>query len=1173
MTKASIDPPPEKVRIFISSTIEECQSERKQAKKAIKSLNHAPLLFEGAGARSYPPRTLYLSMIHSAHIFVGIYRNEYGWVAPGMTRSGIEDEFRQAMARGMPILIYILKDDSGRSDALKNLLNEVMLGSGLTVSFFNAPSELYTRIRNDIEAEVAKTFHDREHLEASLLTDASSVLDAVLPERKHLVSRPDVISSIEAGVKDGCPVQVYGPAGIGKTVLLAEMASEKQGIYVQASFLTRKDVASVLATQIRNTSGLMSVSYFDAAHAYNDLVSVWRKAENFRIILDDCRDPDLIVSLLKDVGGVQPGKEFIYSTRLAFDVPGQRSVAVPPMSNADIRRLVSLEGSPALSVTELQNILQYSNGNPLFARLYSANTSGGIQHNLMCLETSFWESLDSKSQEILAYVAMSPLPLQIDDLQSLLGTGATSDIFAGISRLRPYVRDEILGYLPLHEHIGETVRHLLKQAPHRHAYYAKRMAKLYADKQDAVSAFFILDGAEDPEALQYASRAAFDAIRHGNVIQALRILESKLSAEKNADDNQEAVMTLLSIAQVKEDAGFVADAKSQAESALAFAKTLADPALILRAREVRASCLVRQFLDPEALNELKELRGIYEHEEDLWSCARLDLEMGALLIHMKQYVEAEAHTRTCLSLFEQVGDEYGCYLARRNLASILSESADNDKEIEELIKGLSIAASESGNLRERAWFCNIMIRKCRRSQEYARAEKYGREAIAIGEKLGDLRLATLNRICLGNVYRDNEDYDNAFKEYFLAAKDSQQIGDRSLEASTSNLIASVHNRMGNADLAIQYATHAIGLVRGTLATTELSDSYVALAHGYLCANREIDAAKAYIDAAVALKDAREEDELFRLALKGLFIFVENKMTKEYTQAFGDLWGAGTMPHADTKLSLVDQLYRALWIVLPIAPRTRIIDLCGLHFRLMFEGIPQPIGRHLFRRLSRELIMRGPGPAQENWRILFPILPLLVSIPPSALQLSDIAELGDGLQRLCPGLSYKPQNDGAAHWVIELELGSPFICSITQADAGADTATASMILALFLKGFESDIRGELATAQGLAIHELAIQIFNTRNMPEHMLKHIDSAIEDQECIVTRTTDPSDKTTPTIVVCREDIASHWNAGKNHGGSMQSLIGLTLVEIVYRLFGGEVDLDSLRPKIVELVRKTLS
>ena len=40
-----------------------------------------------------------------SHVFVGIYSEEYGWVAPGMDRSGVEDEL--VLGSALPQLLYV----------------------------------------------------------------------------------------------------------------------------------------------------------------------------------------------------------------------------------------------------------------------------------------------------------------------------------------------------------------------------------------------------------------------------------------------------------------------------------------------------------------------------------------------------------------------------------------------------------------------------------------------------------------------------------------------------------------------------------------------------------------------------------------------------------------------------------------------------------------------------------------------------------------------------------------------------------------------------------------------------------------------------------------------------------------------------------------------------------
>ena len=64
-------PPTERLRIFVSSTIEECAAERAVIQNAIESLNHEAVLFEKVGARPHPPREVYRPRLETAHIFVG----------------------------------------------------------------------------------------------------------------------------------------------------------------------------------------------------------------------------------------------------------------------------------------------------------------------------------------------------------------------------------------------------------------------------------------------------------------------------------------------------------------------------------------------------------------------------------------------------------------------------------------------------------------------------------------------------------------------------------------------------------------------------------------------------------------------------------------------------------------------------------------------------------------------------------------------------------------------------------------------------------------------------------------------------------------------------------------------------------------------------------------------
>src|SRR5215213_7547146 len=96
--------PDRRVRVFVSSTLQELAEERKAVKEAVTRLRLTPVMFE-LGARPHPPRELYRAYLDQSDVFVGIYWRRYGWVAPGEEISGLEDEYR--LAQDKPKLIYV----------------------------------------------------------------------------------------------------------------------------------------------------------------------------------------------------------------------------------------------------------------------------------------------------------------------------------------------------------------------------------------------------------------------------------------------------------------------------------------------------------------------------------------------------------------------------------------------------------------------------------------------------------------------------------------------------------------------------------------------------------------------------------------------------------------------------------------------------------------------------------------------------------------------------------------------------------------------------------------------------------------------------------------------------------------------------------------------------------
>src|SRR5499427_3320690 len=131
--------PDRRLRVFVSSTLQELAEERAAVRAAIAGLHLTPVLFE-LGARPHPPRALYRSYLEQSDVFVGIYWQRYGWVAPDMDISGLEDEY--VLSAGMPRLVYVKRPAPDIEPRLAELLDRLQSEDTASYKPFGDAAEL-----------------------------------------------------------------------------------------------------------------------------------------------------------------------------------------------------------------------------------------------------------------------------------------------------------------------------------------------------------------------------------------------------------------------------------------------------------------------------------------------------------------------------------------------------------------------------------------------------------------------------------------------------------------------------------------------------------------------------------------------------------------------------------------------------------------------------------------------------------------------------------------------------------------------------------------------------------------------------------------------------------------------------------------------------------------------
>ena len=150
----AIRTPDQRLRVFVSSTLQELSAERAVVSEAVRAIRLIPVMFE-LGARPHPPRDLDRAYLKQSDVFVGLYWQSYGWVAPSETISGLEDEY--LLSGSMPKLIYI-KEGDAREGRLSDLIKRIQSDDRVSYRGFTDAGELSELVKDDLAVMLTERF-------------------------------------------------------------------------------------------------------------------------------------------------------------------------------------------------------------------------------------------------------------------------------------------------------------------------------------------------------------------------------------------------------------------------------------------------------------------------------------------------------------------------------------------------------------------------------------------------------------------------------------------------------------------------------------------------------------------------------------------------------------------------------------------------------------------------------------------------------------------------------------------------------------------------------------------------------------------------------------------------------------------------------------------------------
>lgn len=321
--------PDQRLRVFVSSTLRELEPERKAVRDAVTRLRLTPVMFE-LSARPHPARELYRSYLAQSQVFIGVYWQSYGWVAPDEEVSGLEDEYR--LAGDLPKLIYVKSPAPELEPRLKGLLGRIRDDDRASYKRFSTPTELQRLVENDLAVLLSERF---EGGLPKTLPDADAPRPALPVPPTPLVGREHEAAAVtDALGGDVRLVTLTGPGGVGKSRLALEVATQlaprfRDGArFVELAAVT--DPALVAGTLAR-ALGLRE----SGSRTLVDDLKMYLRGKELLLVLDNFEQVAVAAPLVADLLAAAPGVRALVTSRTVLHLSGERGFEVPPLALPD----------------------------------------------------------------------------------------------------------------------------------------------------------------------------------------------------------------------------------------------------------------------------------------------------------------------------------------------------------------------------------------------------------------------------------------------------------------------------------------------------------------------------------------------------------------------------------------------------------------------------------------------------------------------------------------------------------------------------------------------------------------------------------------------------------------------------------------------------------------------
>lgn len=276
----------------------------------------------------------------------------------------------------------------------------------------------------------------------------------------------------------------------------------------------------------------------------------------------------------------------------------------------------------------------------------------------------------------------------------------------------------------------------------------------------------------------------------------------------------------------------------------------------------------------KALEHYRKALSIKSKLNDQQNIQKIYLNLGSTFHNLQELDSATHYYAKCVQTAETLGDFKALAIASTNLGNLAMDNNDPRKALIHYQKSAEIYQDKLKNNYDQSVLLHSLSKAHLKLGNYSQAEKYGKESLALSEKLKDHKRLVAAHTVLSEIYEQKGDFRNAFTAY----KQAQTFRDSIFNIEKAGMLADIETKyetekkenqiiLQEAEIAEQKASNQRNLILIfsllvililIAVLFLLNQNRQKKAHQLLMQQKEIEVKEAYINAALESQETERK---------------------------------------------------------------------------------------------------------------------------------------------------------------------------------------------------------------------------------------------------------------------------------------------------------------------------